>query len=108
MHKKFLLIILLLLSTLLVSFADELLIADIPLESDNVVSVGVTIDGVTTIDPLILTPDGSAVIIYNITGLGSAEISVWYINDQGRQSDAVPFLLKRHPPIPNGMKILNQ
>ena len=88
--------------------AAEVLVCDLPRAEDNVVTLGMDIDGVGTRVPItIITISGNNyVLIKDITEIGAANFEVWFINDQGRESDHVPFVLKPRPSGPMSTKVV--
>lgn len=107
--KKILITILIVLFSSAVCAA-EWLACDIPPAAEEVTQYAVIIDGgVENIVAYQENAANDAVLLWDVTSLGSASFSVFAINSQGRRSAvATPFDLLSKPSGPGGIRIEQQ
>ena len=108
--KKLLIIICSVFLMVSISNAAEWLVCDIPATSQEVTEYAVIING----GPEVIVPyqenaAQDAVLLWDVTSLGSAAFSVFAINSQNRRSAvATPFDLLSKPSGPAAIRLIQQ
>jgi hypothetical protein len=90
---------------------DEWLVCDPPIPAENVIEYSIIVDGLESIIPIDVHPDSESIDrswLLNVTAINSANIEIRAINDQGRQGDLVPFVLKAKPQPLQNVQLLRQ
>lgn len=87
--------------------ADEWLACDPPAETIS--GYNVIFNGASAVFvPFQLSLSGNDSLLWNITGIDSATFEIQAINDQGRKSDFIPFVLNPKPKDASGFRTIEE
>jgi hypothetical protein len=77
--------------------------------ANDVAEVVIVVDGQESTIPYQLNSTGTAVLLLDIDNISTANLIVYFVNDQGRRSDpSVPFDLKARPSTGTGFRIVRE